>query len=441
MAGSAWGPRLSALATFVLLVGWPGVAGAQLPGPAVTQLSFGGFGGCVLDDGRPYCWGAVALGAGTSIAGPEPVAVVAGAIPAGVRLRQLTAGGDHACGLGSDGHAYCWGDDRYGQLGDGVATVTPRLAPVAVVAGAVPAGVTFTQLTAGGSDTCGLGSDGHAYCWGNNYEGELGDGTTTARSAPTAVVAGMVPAAVTFTQLTAGDRHTCGLGSNGYAYCWGHGHNGELTGGIGIEAWPSPLALATWALPAGVTFTQLTVGYRHTCGLGSDGHAYCWGLNVYGEWGHGTINPGDGGPAMVVAGEVPAGVTFTQLSAGYEHTCGLGSDSHTYCWGLNYAGQTGNATMSAVEPAPVAVVGGEIPTAVTLTQVSAGMLATCGLGSNGHPYCWGMNYGGYLGHGLGRSFKRAPGTGPHAVGTTHRGADRRRRPPHPGVLDRTRRHR
>ena len=93
----------------------------------------------------------------------------------------LTAGGQFTCGLSSAGAAYCWGYNFYGQLGDG--TTTNRLTPAAVQGGLV-----FTALTAGDTYACGLTSAGVAYCWGNNQYGDLGDGTSTQRVTPVAVV-------------------------------------------------------------------------------------------------------------------------------------------------------------------------------------------------------------------------------------------------------------
>jgi alpha-tubulin suppressor-like RCC1 family protein len=141
--------------------------------------------------------------------------------------------------------------------------------------------VTLTDLTAAGAHTCAQGSNGQAYCWGGNFSGQLGDGTTTDRLTPTAVSA---PAGVTLSGLTAGQSYTCALGSNGQAYCWGDNLRGSLGDGTTTHR-PTPTAVSA---PAGVTLTGLTVGSRHTCAQGSNGPAYCWGGNFYGELGDGT---------------------------------------------------------------------------------------------------------------------------------------------------------
>ncbi|MEU4163463.1 fibronectin type III domain-containing protein [Actinoplanes sp. NPDC026670] len=350
----------------------PVMVSAPAAGVTFTQLIAGTDHTCGLgSDSKTYCWGSGGsgqLGDGSTSSRSTPVAVSAPA--AGVTFTQLAAGYGHTCGLGSDSKAYCWGRGGAGQLGDGGAT--NRLTPVAVNAPA--AGVTFTQLTARSDQTCGLGSDNKAYCWGSGGSGQLGDGNTIDRSSPVAVD---TPAAgVTFTQLTGGRFHTCGLGSDSRAYCWGS---------AGGADGPSPVAVNAPA--AGVTFTRLTAGDLHTCGLGSDSKAYCWGSGGSGQLGDGnTIDR-----SSPVAVDAPAaGVTFIQLTAGTDHTCGVGSDNKAYCWGLLNTGQLGTGG-STDRSSPVAV---SAPAAgVTFTQLTAGRFFTCGLGSNGKAYCWGRGGG------------------------------------------------
>ncbi|MFN5677972.1 MAG: RCC1 domain-containing protein, partial [Roseiflexaceae bacterium] len=242
---------------------------------------------------------------------------------------QISAGGSHTCALTSLGAAYCWGWNTNGQLGDG--TTTDRSAPVAV---SMPTGVTFTQIDAGQAYTCALTSAGIAYCWGKNSVGQLGDGTTTDRSIPMAV---SMPAGVTFASISAGYTHTCALTSAGAAYCWGANGFGQLGDGTTTDS-STPVAVS---MPSSVTFTSITAGKEYTCALTSAGAAYCWGKNNFGQLGDGTYTDKRSTPVAV---SMPAGVTFASISVGYEHTCALTSAGAAYCWGANGFGQLGDGT-------------------------------------------------------------------------------------------------
>src|SRR5664280_14839 len=203
----------------------------------------------------------------TLVAGPvQPAAATLAPV-------QVVSGYAHTCALAPSGQVSCWGDNTYGQLGDNTTSNRPK--PVTVQQGSV----TFASITAGGIHTCGLTSAGAAYCWGYNWEGELGDNTFTAeRDTPVAVQGG-----VTFTSITAGGWHTCGLTSAGAAYCWGQNGDGQLGDGTSTNR-STPVAVQQ----GGVTFTSITVGRWHTCGLTSVGAAWCWGHNWAGQLGDNT---------------------------------------------------------------------------------------------------------------------------------------------------------
>src|SRR5438552_2831006 len=183
-------------------------------------------------------------------------------------IATLDAGDYHSCALRASGVAYCWGDNGDGQLGDG--TTTQRLVPTAVVGG-----LTFTTLSVGAAHTCGLTTSGAAYCWGFNGDGRLGDNTTTQRLVPTAVAGGL-----TFASVTAGDFFTCAVTTSGAAYCWGAG--GYIGDGTTTQR------LLPTSVAGGPPFTYVPAGAIFRSGLTTSGAAYCWGLNGNGELGDGT---------------------------------------------------------------------------------------------------------------------------------------------------------
>ena len=194
----------------------------------------------------------------------------------------------------------------------------------------------LSNLTAGDFHTCGIGSDNQAYCWGFNSKGQLGDGTATQRTTPTLV---SLPSGVTsLSNLTGGENHTCGIGSDNQAYCWGFNNFGQIGDGTIIDK-TTPTQVS---LPSGVTsWSNLTGGQNHTCGIGSDSQAYCWGRNNNGQIGDGTTTDKNT-PTLV---SLPGVLTsLSNLTAGGVHTCGVGSDDQAYCWGANFAGAIGDGT-------------------------------------------------------------------------------------------------
>ena len=288
---------------------------------------------------------------------------------------ELAAGWSHTCGLVSSGTAYCWGGNSYGQLGDG--TVGQQTAPVAVSSGR-----SYTMIVAGYSHTCGLGSGGTAYCWGANFRGQIGNGTTGQQTAPVAVSGER-----TFASLVAGYHHSCGLTAAGTAYCWGSNDSGQLGDGTSGVNWDgSANRMVPVAVSGGRAFTNLAAGGSHTCGLVSDGTAYCWG-----------------GQSTTVPEEVAGGWTYTSLVAGGNHTCGLVSGGVPYCWGNNAYGQLGDGTSGTTGSVPTLVAGG-----LSFSRLVAGENFTCGLASNRAVYCWGRNGQGQLGDGTSGTNRSVP---------------------------------
>ncbi len=336
----------------------------------------------VTTSGAGYCWGRNdrgQLGDGTTTDRTRPVLVALGS------LEAVASGERHTCALTSAGRVYCWGDNGSGQLGDG--TTTDRSVPTPVP------GLDFTSLTAGALHTCGITQDGTAYCWGLNVAGQLGTGSPST----TLPVAVAPPAGETtrlsFTALSAGRSHTCGITDGAAAYCWGANVSGQLGDGTTVNR-SVPVAVAP---PAGqstpLAFTSLSVGLAQTCGLTEDGVSYCWGRNASGQLGDGTTI---GRP---IPGPVQAPVVFTAVEVGGGHACALAAPGRAYCWGVNGSGELGDGTtthrLTPVEVAPPA--NRSLP--VFFASLDAGDGHTCGATIDGRAYCWGSNFHGQLGTG------------------------------------------
>jgi alpha-tubulin suppressor-like RCC1 family protein len=299
---------------------------------------------------------------------PPPQSPLTAAQPTGFRLASVTAGPGYTCGATRQGDAYCWGYEYYGELGNG-----PPLEEVDSPS-PVTGGLRFTQLSAGENHTCGVTKGGQAYCWGQD-NGSLGNGLPYApANVPSLVVGGL-----TFSQVSAGSLHTCGVTKGGKAYCWGFGEYGQL-GTDELENSASPLPVA-----GGLKVRQLSAGLVHTCAVTESGEVYCWG----GQYRAGSIVEMRPSPVPV-----PGGLIFGQVSSGVDHSCGITRPGRAYCWGGNASGQLGTGTTGTFQPSPVPVAGG-----LTFTYVSAGAGYTCGVTKGGPAFCWGENSTGQLGNG------------------------------------------
>jgi alpha-tubulin suppressor-like RCC1 family protein len=300
------------------------------------------------------------------------------------REPAIHTGDGHSCGIATDGTAYCWGYNHRGQLG--VGDTGDVFVPIPV-----QTPVTLTGLTTGMWHTCGLSADGTAYCWGMNEHGQLGDGTLGERWLPAAVATN-----IRFRQLAAGGWHTCGLALDGTSHCWGRNDRGQLGDGSTAER------LSPVSVVGALVFEHLDAGvHSHSCGLTADGAAYCWGANEFGQLGDGS-NLDRAVPGPVVGNQV-----FVSVSAGDFHSCGLTNTSRAYCWGRNETGQLGNGTTES-RSAPDSVHEDDL-----MVSVAAGSEATdsgwgahtCGVAVSGEICCWGATTFGQLGRlDLGRPF-------------------------------------
>ena len=296
-------------------------------------------------------------------------------------VAAVSAGTFHTCAITSAGSVKCWGANGNGQLGDGT-PIRKRTLPVDVLGLASDA----VAVSAGELHTCALTTLGSVKCWGENGNGQLGDGTTTDRTTPvdaTGLTGGVVA-------ISAGTIHTCALTTSGGVKCWGR----MLTGPLSIQerALGTGMAkdLKTAEYIEGLTtgVSAISAGTLHTCALTTSGGVKCWGYNREGQLGNGTKT--DSGTPVDVAG-LTRGVL--SISAGWKHTCAVVAGGDIKCWGWNNGGQLGDGTATD-RATPVGVEG----LADGVEAVSTGRGHTCALTASGGVKCWGMNGGGQLGN-------------------------------------------
>ncbi len=355
----------------------------------------------------------------------------------GVKFNQISGaksnGSSFSLAVGSDGNAYAWGNNTYGQLGDG--TTTQRSVPVIVKEPErttypdLPSDFTYVQVSAGAFHSVALGSDGYVYAWGRNNYGQLGNNTSGTFLYSTVPVRVRDPASPTdtskglhATQVSGGYQHSLAVGSDGYVYAWGWNKYGQLGNNTSnYDANPVPIHVRDPASPTdtskGLQATQVSAGYAHSLAVGSDEYAYAWGYNWYGQLGNNTPNGSNANPVPIHVRDPASptdtskGLQATQVSAGLYHSLAVGSDGYTYAWGQNGDGQLGNnSTTDSAFPDKVRDPASTTDTSKGLqaTQVSGGTNHSLAVGSDGQTYAWGYNKYGQLGNGTSYSNSSVP---------------------------------
>jgi alpha-tubulin suppressor-like RCC1 family protein len=314
------------------------------------------------------------LGDGTLSASTTPKAVggLSGAT-------AISAGGRHVLALLSNGTVRAWGDDTFGQLGDGKTSANNDAeSPVAVT------GLTgVTQVSAGGEHSLALLSNGTVMAWGDNGDGQLGNGTTTSSDVPVPVT-GLTGV----TAVCAGDEFSVALLSNGTVMAWGYNGTGELGDGTYTNS-DVPVAVS------GLTgVTAVAAGGQHVLALLSNGTASAWGDNEDGQLGDGSETSGSSNVPVAVVDLTGA----VALSAGYQHSLALLSSGAVMAWGDNSFNQLGQSNGF-----PGGISSSDVPIAVsgvgTAAAIAAGGLFSLALLTNGTVMAWGDGAFGQIGNG------------------------------------------
>jgi alpha-tubulin suppressor-like RCC1 family protein len=257
---------------------------------------------------------------------------------------QTLSSGNTSCAIDNNGAAWCWGPSYDGELGNGSTNSATTGTPTQVVGGHV-----FSQISTGDRGSCAIDIDGAARCWGNSYDGRLGNGSTSNNQhtgTPSLVLGNHV-----FKQISVGSTTSCAVDTDGGAWCWGDSYNGKLGNGSTATAHTG----TPTKVVGGHVFAEISVGTQTVCALDTDGAAWCWGASYDGRMGNGsTATAHTGTPSRVVGNHV-----FSQISVGYHNTCAIDTNDAAWCWGASYDGVLGNgSTATAHTGTPTQVVGG-----------------------------------------------------------------------------------
>lgn len=342
-------------------------AAAGLPGATftvtarglqATLISVGFERACAIDlQGRTWCWGLIA---GDSGSGPSTY--VPRLVAGGHHFIELAAGEGQTCGLEASGAAWCWGSSYSGNLGlNGPSRQAAYNYPIPLAS--APA---FSHLFGGkGPTTCGVTSDGSAYCWGRTLGLYPGVAVPVPR---------LVPGGQKFRSIALGYTHACGIALDDTAWCWGDNGGGLLGAGSGATESATPLLVA-----GGFKFRSLTVTTNFSCGRRLSGGWVCWGtvpngggawqlpapapdLDRYadfaaGDWYSSAIVGADAFtlPAFDAPYDQSAQVHLHALASDVWSACALAQDATVYCWGRNTRGELGNPDKYGWEPASTGV--------------------------------------------------------------------------------------
>jgi alpha-tubulin suppressor-like RCC1 family protein len=280
-------------------------------------------------------------------------------------VQAVAGGASYSLALRSDGTVWAWGDNDYGQLGNGTTSYPVTYSPAQV------RGLTNVRaIAAGGYHALALRSDGTVWAWGSNNHGELGDGTTMDRST-TVQVTGLANVQA----IAAGAGHSLALRSDGTVWAWGSNEFGELGDGTTTNR-------STPVQVSGLLSVQaIAAGFDHSLALRSDGTVWAWGSNNYGELGNDSTS-NRGTPVQV------SGLQSVQaIAAGSTHSLALRSDGTVWAWGANWSGKLGDGTTTD-RGTPVRVLG-----LSDVQAIKAGGRHSLGLGSNGTVWEWGVDLG------------------------------------------------
>jgi len=283
---------------------------------------------CMLtSNGSLYCWGEDSSGQiGHGHWGgwwSEPH----GPVTLGTRAAvTVVTGMHHTCAIADDATLWCWGANEVGQLGTG--DYQDRDTPTQI---SLPTGRSPISINAAFDSTCVVLDNGSGMCWGKNHEGSLGDGTYNDRNEPTPIT--VLPSNRSLVALDVGTSHTCGILDDGLVSCWGRNQYGLFGDGTtNNSTYPR-----TAHLPSGRTAISIDAGLGHTCAILDNGSGMCWGWNIYGQLGDGSTN----NSTTPVYVSMPHGLGLAEISVGFRHTCGVATNGSVYCWGAHGEGALG----------------------------------------------------------------------------------------------------
>jgi alpha-tubulin suppressor-like RCC1 family protein len=369
-----------------------------------VQVSLGGsHSSAITSEGRIFTWGSNnygQLGDGTTTRRYTPTDITGYfGLNSGETIVSVSLGLSHSTAITSEGRIFTWGRNQYGQLGDG--STTNRNTPTDITGQLdFNTGESITGVSLGAVHSSVVSSAGRLFTWGQNDYGQLGNGTTTYGSIPTDITGQFsLIAGETLTSVSLGSYHSSAITSGGRLFIWGQNSYGQLGNGTGTTLTTPTDITGHFNLIAGETITRVSLGFSHSSAITSEGRLFTWGFNNYGQLGDGTttykLNPTD------IMGRFSLGSdeTIVSISLGHSHSIAITSEGRLFTWGWNQYGQVGDGTTTD-RYTPTEITSQFISyTGETITGVSLAGSLSSAITSEGRLFIWGQNDYGQLGDG------------------------------------------
>ena len=274
---------------------------------------------------------------------------------------------------------WTWGNSFNAQLGDN--TTTYRSTPVTTFAG----GTNWKQVACGNAHVVAIKTDGTLWTWGGNSYGQLGinlSGSTIGRTTPVTTIAG----GTNWKQVACGNYHTLAIKTDGTLWSWGYDNSGQL-GDNSTLGRNSP----STTFAGGTNWKQVACGNNYTAAIKTDGTLWTWGQNPYGQLG---INIAAGSNRLTPVTTFAGGTNWKQVTCGGNNTTAIKTDGTLWIWGLNNFGQIGDNTTGSSRCTPVTTFAG----GTDWKQVKCGgNQFTTAIKTDGTLWVWGSNSQGQLG--------------------------------------------
>ena len=301
---------------------------------------------------------------------------------------EVALGLSHTCARKPDLTVKCWGDDRSGQLGGGGMSDGGAAAPQTVAVNDA------IRIAAGKNHTCVVRTGGKVSCWGDNQDGQLGNGKTNARSLVPEDVSGIADAVM----VACGAAFSCAARRSGSVACWGSGLAGQLGNGA-RQVQPAPVPVSNLD-----RVVALSAGESHACAARDDGSLLCWGYGFDGQLGNGDQQE------RLTPTPVTGLDSVALVAAAARSTCAMKSSGAVFCWGENTLGQLGGGAASPTpNPSPAAVPN------LDAVALWAGADHACAVRKGGAVACWGAGFLGQIGDGRSRANASTPTASPSGV--------------------------